>query len=355
MGHRWDPIAPPVTGLVAPVRVDPTGRRGPTRGQARGPKWRVVGRRLVVPVRVSDELVEQRILEAYARAGTRAVVTGWAALRLHGGGFFDGLARDGRTRLPVPIAANGERLGDCDGTLVVRLTVPPDEIVTIHGIRCAIPERALFDEMRRIGHVPEMAVAAGAACAGQLTSLRRMELYRSTRHWYRDVRVVARALEMAVEDCRSPQEDRFRMIWEYTAGWGRPLRNRPVLDLDGRLVAVPDLLDPARGVVGEYAGADHRDIDRHESDIAREADLRAVGLEYVEVVGRDLSQPDRVVQRMREAHARAGLLPCRWQLGPPPSPTLDEILDARARLPSSDAVWLPPDAGPDQFTSLDGR
>lgn len=353
MGHRWDPIAPPVTGLVTPVRVDPTGRLGPTRGQARGTKWRVVGRGLAVPAHVGDDLVEQRILEAYASAGPRAVVTGWAALRLHGGGFFDGLARDGRTRLPVPVAANGERLGSRDGRLAVRLTVPADEVVTIHGMRCAIPERALFDEMRRIGHVPEMAVAVGAACAAQLTSLRRMELYRSTRRWYRDVRVIARALEMSVEDCRSPQEDRFRMIWEYHAGWGRPLRNRSVLDLDGRLVAVPDLLDPARGVVGEYAGADHRDIDRHESDIAREAALRGVGLEYVEVVGRDLSHPDRVAQRMREAASRAGVLPRRWQLGPPTSPTLDEILDARA--PSSDAQWLPPGPDPSHFTSLDGR
>jgi hypothetical protein len=313
----------------------------------------VVGRGLAVPAHVGDDLVEQRILEAYASAGPRAVVTGWAALRLHGGGFFDGLARDGRTRLPVPIAANGERLGSRDGLLVVRLTVPPDEIVEVHGIRCAVPERALFDEMRRIGHVPEMAVAVGAACAARLTSLRRMERYRSTRRWYRDVRVVGRALEMAVEECRSPQEDRFRMIWEYTAGWGRPLINRPLLDLDGHLVAVPDLFDPARGVVGEYAGADHRDIDRHEQDIAREAALRGVGLEYVEVVGRDLSQPDRVVQRMREAASRAGVLPRRWQLGPPPSPTLDEVLDARR--PSSDARWL--DQGPDlsQFTSLDAR
>ena len=63
--------------------------------------------REVRPGRVSDELVEQRILEAYAGAGPRAVVTGWAGLRLLGGGYFDGLASDGVTRLPVPIATNG--------------------------------------------------------------------------------------------------------------------------------------------------------------------------------------------------------------------------------------------------------
>ena len=31
-------------------------------------------------------------------------VTGWAACRLHGAAFFDGLAPDGVTPLPVPLA-----------------------------------------------------------------------------------------------------------------------------------------------------------------------------------------------------------------------------------------------------------
>jgi hypothetical protein len=97
----------------------------------------------------------------------------------------------------------------------------------------------------------------------------------------------------------------------------------------GRLVGVPDLIDPQRGVVGEYAGADHRDIDRHESDIEREAALRDVGLEYVEVVGRDLREQRRVIRRMEAAAARAAHLTRRWQLGPPPSPTLDGLLDRR--------------------------
>jgi hypothetical protein len=329
MPHRWDPIAPPVSGLVAPVRVDPTGKEGPTRAQARGPHWRTTTAGLVVPSGVSDDLVEQRILEAYARLGPPGVVTGWAALRLHGGGFFDGLARDGTTRLPVPLAANGARNRSQFGAEVVEDWIPPDEVVVIHGIRCATVERALYDEMQRIGEVREMAVAVGAACAAQLTSTKRMRVYAATRRWYRDVRVVKEAVEMAVEDCRSPQEDRFRMIWEYDAGWGRPLCNRSVLDQDGRLVAVPDLLDPVRGVVGEYAGEDHRDIDRHESDIAREAALRRVGLEYVEVVGRDLRNRGRVIARMEEAAARAGHLSRLWVVGPPRSPTLDEILDRR--------------------------
>lgn len=330
MPHPWDPVAPPVTGLVLPVRVDPSGLTGPTRKQARGRAWRRVSAGLVVPAAVTDELVEQRIVEQAGRTRGRAVVTGWAALRLHGAGFCDGLARDGRTRLPVPVAAAGERLGSTSDCVVLRDVVPDDEVVAVHGIQCAVVERALYDEMQRHGRdLREMAVTVGAVCAAQLTSIRRMRAYADTRRWYRDVRTIREALDLAVEGCRSPQEDRFRQVWEYDAGWGRPLVNRDVLDLDGRWVAKPDLLDLERGVVGEYAGADHRDIDRHESDIAREADLRGVGLEYVEVVGRDLRDQERVLRRMREAEERARLLPRRWQLGPPPPQTLDQVLAAR--------------------------
>ncbi|QWF23759.1 hypothetical protein KM427_08740 [Nocardioides sp. LMS-CY] len=78
-----------------------------------------------------------------------------------------------------------------------------------------------------------------------------------------------------------------------------------LLDLRGRFLAIPDLFDPVRGVVGEHAGADHRDIDRHARDIEREADLRNAGLEYVETVGRDLRDERRVVHRMEQAAARA--------------------------------------------------
>jgi hypothetical protein len=328
--HRWDPIAPPVTGLVMPARIDVAGERGPTRGQSVGPSWRSTSPGLFVQANVTDELVEQRILEAYAGSGPTAVVTGWAALRLLGGGHFDGLGRDGKTRRPVPIAVDGGRARTAPGRLVVRHTVPPDEIVVVHGIRCAKAERALFDEMRLQQHDPrEIAVAAGSAFRGELTSLKRMRLYVATRRWYRDKRIVTAGLDLAAEGCRSPQEDRFRLVWDIDAGWGPPLLNREVFDDAGVLVGIPDLLDPRRGVTGEYLGADHRDPEQHQNDVGRSAAFRRVGLEPVEVVGRDMRYRPLVVARMTEAESRARLLARKWVLGPVPSPTLDEILDAR--------------------------
>ena len=322
-------FAAPVEGLVWPVRADPSGKSGPTRGQARGSGWRCTSRGLFVPVDVTGELVEQRILEAYAGGGAGAVITGWASLRLQGGGYFDGLAPDGRTPLSIPIAANGGRVRARPGVLVSRFTVPPDETVVVHGIRCASIERSLFDELRRLRGVRERTVAVDMACAAQLTSILRMRRYLYVRRWYRDVRVVQPSLDLADERSWSPQESWFRMIWEVDAGWGRPLCNREVLGPTGRLVGKPDLLDPRRGIVGEFAGEHHRDKDQHASDVAREADFRAVGLEFVEVVGRDVRNRRVVVKRLHEAEARTGLLPQTWALGPEPKPTLDELLDRR--------------------------
>jgi hypothetical protein len=328
--HRWDPIAPPVTGLVLPVRVDPEGSRGPTRGQSRGPGWRTTSPGRVVPASVSDELVEQRILEAYAGSGPTAVVTAWASLRLQGAGHCDGLERDGRTRRPVPIAVDGGRVRTAPGRLVVRHAVPPDEIVVVHGIRCAKAERALFDEMRLQQHDPrEMAVAAGNGFRAQLTSRKRMRLYVATRRWYRDKRIVSAGLDLAAEGCRTPQEDRLRMVWDIDAAWGPPLLNREVYDEDGVLVGIPDLLDPRRGVTGEYMGGDHRDPEQHQNDVGRAAGFRRVGLEPVEVVSRDLRHRQILVARMTDAESRARLRPQKWVLGPAPSPTLDQLLEAR--------------------------
>jgi hypothetical protein len=330
MSHRWDLDADAPLGLVVPVRIDPAGRSGPTRGQARGPSWRVTSPGWFVPSGTPADVVEQRILEALTWAGPDAVVTGWGALRLHGGGFFDGLARDGRTRLPVPIAANSERRRARAGIHLTEDRIPEDEVVIAHGMRCAVVDRALFDEIRREPDEWDGVVAVDMCCAAQLTSIRRMQRYRWARYWYRDVRRLDRILPLADEGARSRPEVDLRRIWTEHAQWPHPLCNRTILDLEGVVVGMPDLFDPSRAVAGEYAGAGHRDVDQHDRDLERAAAFRRVGIEAVEVTARHIRQPALVTRLLDEAAERAALLPRRWQLGPE-APSLDSILDRGGR------------------------
>ena len=330
MSEEWHPVARRVR-VVRPVGLDPTGVRGPTPGQSRGPRWRRTSWGLFVPADVADDLVEQRIVEAAARLRTGAV-TGWAALRLHGGGYFDGLDRDGRTPRPVDLAMGEDRLRPQLGVELHRNRVPEDEVVIRYGVRCASVQRALFDEMRWAPTLEDGVVAMDMAAAAELTSTRRMAAF---------TRAVVRrpgrsdvlwALTWADEHALSPQEVRLRMIWRQTAGWPAPLCNPTLVDLDGRFIGVPDLLDVASGVVGEFSGAAHRDRARHRRDVARDGRFREAGLEPFEVVGADLADRDLVVRRMREARRRAGRHPRHWVVVPDPGPSLDDRLDLRDHL-----------------------
>ena len=65
------------------------------------------------------------------------------------------------------------------------------------------------------------------------------------------------ALSWADENALSPQEVWLRMTWRRVACWPAPLCNPTILDLEGRFVGVPDLLDVATGVAGEFCGAEH--------------------------------------------------------------------------------------------------
>jgi hypothetical protein len=139
---------PAPTGLVRPVPIDPTGGKGPTAGQARGPTWRRSSPRLYVPSAVDRGRVEQRILEESMRLSAGGAVTGWAALRLAGAGFRRGA-----------------------GFTVRRERVAPREVTVFHGIPCTVPLRAVFDEVRRWADLRERVVVIDMAAAAGLIRL----------------------------------------------------------------------------------------------------------------------------------------------------------------------------------------
>jgi hypothetical protein len=169
--HRWDPVAPTPRGLYRPVRVDPSGQNGPTRWQASAAQdWVRTSRGLYVPSYVDRSVPEQRILEQSARAPAHAVVTGWAACRLHGGGFFDGLTADLRT-LPVPVnvGPRGFLAADADVSICYGRLMPGDHAVRM-GIPTVVVTRATFDAMRLTGEVREAVVVLDMmAAAGRVS------------------------------------------------------------------------------------------------------------------------------------------------------------------------------------------
>lgn len=327
----WSPRCPPPSGLVRPVGLDPRGSSGPTRAAARGARWRRTSPGLYVPAHVGRS-VEQRILEVAAALPAGAVVTGWAALRLFGGGFFDGQAPDGSTPLDVPVLVpHTTRIAGRPGVRVLRDTRTPRP-VDRHEVPCAPPERAVYDEMRLAADDREAVVVMDMAAAAGITSIRRVT--RSARDEVRRPGAgrVRRGLLLASESSRSPTETRMRLVWELDAGFPAPLVNRAVLDGAGRLVGVADLLDVEAGVAGEYDGAVHRARARHRKDVARQERFRSVGLEtFTVVAGDDVATQ---VGRMRAARDRALWLQPeqrRWSVVPRDERelTLDEWLDQR--------------------------
>ena len=301
----WRPRCDPPTGLWRPVGVDATGLSGPTRRSAQRSKWRRTSWGQFVPGDV-EESVEQRILEAWSGVPA-GQVTGWAALRLYGGGFFEGLEHNGLTQRDVPIlVGHDHRPAARSGVALIRCVNLPSPHWE-HGIAVTSPARSVFEAMR-FAHSERHAVTeVDMAVAAGITTIAAVEEECCHIHKVRGIVRVRRALALADANSRSPMETWLRLTWLLDANLPPPVMNRRVLDRTGRLVGVPDLLDLEAGVAGEYDGAFHRERERHRHDVNRWEGFRSVGIETFAVVAGD--RTPTVVARMHAARKRALWLP----------------------------------------------
>ena len=247
-------------------------------------------------------------------------VTGWAACRLLGAAFFDGLDRDGETPLPVPLALGTTGRIRADERVVLCYHRLPDaECLIRHGIRTVVPARAVVDHVRLQDDPREAVVAIDMMAAAGLLSREHLAAYAATLR-PQERTLLEWAIDLASEHSRSPNEVRVRLVAELDAGLPRLLVNCPVHDLSGRLLGIADLLDVEAGLAIEYDGADHRTATRHTRDVAKEAAFRRVGLEVARVTGGDLPSDRPVVERVLEARARASFAAPeerRWVARPP--------------------------------------
>lgn len=336
----FSPRRPVPHDVVLPVAVDADGRRGPTKGQAAGPRWIRVGRNAYVPATVDRDRVDQRIAEATCYLPASGALTGWAALRWVGAAYFDGRHGTGGGDLPVPLALGRSTGKHVPAHLEVSYeALGADEVVVVGGVPVTLPVRSLFYELRRPGDWRDRVVAIDMAAAARFVSTRMVQAYHSTHSGWRRAGLAADAVAYASEGSRSPAETRMRLLWVVDAGLPEPLVNTEVFGTDGRLICIADLFDPQAGLVVEYDGAEHRKAARHSRDVAREEACRRVGLEYCKVTGPDMHDRGRVVERFLSTRSRAAFLvpeQCRWTLTRPPGRSrtepLDDLLERRARI-----------------------
>ena len=190
--HRRDPVAPRAK-VVQPLRVG----SDLTHDRARGPCFVRTSSGFYVPADTDRSAAPQRVVEVAAWMPATAAVTGWAACLLHGAAWFDGLAPDGRTQLPVAVAV-GTRGGArrSSGVALSFEHLPEWQVCHRYGVRVVRPERALFDEMRRLDP-REALVALESALAGRITSLPRFTAFALAHRSSRRYAVVSWALPRA--------------------------------------------------------------------------------------------------------------------------------------------------------------
>ena len=320
--------------LVAPVRTDPSGLTGPTPGQARGPHWRRTSRGLHVPASADRDDVEQRTVEAAAVLPGVGGVTGWAALRWHGGTWFDRRTGKGED-LPVDLATCYDDIRNQPGIHVIQERLGPSELIVSDGLRTTSPARSVCLMMRYARDVREAVVIADMAAFSDLVSRDELAAYFVQCSGWTGIPQARDALLLMDENSWSPWETWLRLVWRLDAGFPSPLSNRPIFDRAGNHVATPDLLDLESGTYGEYDGGLHLEGKQRSRDIARADRLRNLGLEGFTILATEIPHPEHAIQRMIDARRRARWEPesrRQWAVELPPWWTPTHTVELRRRL-----------------------
>lgn len=325
------PFHPDRPGLVLPVRPDPDGVTGPTRGAARGRGWRTTSRGFVVPADV-ELTAQQRVVEASAVLGTDDAVTGWAALLWERARWFDGTS-GGVTPRDVPIVAR-RHLRRQEGFSVSQEFLNPAHIQVVDGLPLTSRVRSVTFEMRYAAGPNAAIEAIDMACYSDLVSITEVAAYVEQLGPVTGIQQARDALAEADENSWSPRETKMRGVWTRLAGLPRPLCNRPVFTLDGTHVATPDLIDPVSGLVGLYHGDSHLSLVGASKDNRQDSDYRDLGLEPIAMFATDWRDLDDFTRRLLAASARVRSRggPRRWTVEPPPWWTPTDTIERRRAL-----------------------
>lgn len=273
-------------------------------------------------------------------------MTGWAGCRLHRVGLLDGLARDGRTQLPVPLALGVHgRLRPNPRTVLTHARLDEEKFATRAGILTTGILKSTLDAARQAPDLREATVVLDIVTAAKATSLQRIRDYVEQHPRLHGIERARAAAALASEHSRSPYETLLRLVWVLDAQRPPVLANCTLEDLGGRVLGVADLLDIEAGLVVEFDGEDHRSRERHGKDVSKEDALRQLGLEVTRVTGTDLRDTTLVVTRLRAARGRALFEPVsarRWRARPAAETVEEHLLREEERVARHEALMAQP-------------
>ncbi|MET0433464.1 MAG: DUF559 domain-containing protein [Cellulomonas sp.] len=295
------PVPLPAAFSRAPFRTEDAVRAGLTPGRLRASDLTAPHRGVRVQGPPDADLRGRclAVLQALPQGARFGHVT---ALGLVGVDPPWSLADDRRLHVEVSTAGVRPRIRG----VVAHRHVGAAPVIDVAGLPVLEPAVAWTRVGAQLGHV-ELVVLADALCRrrGPVTTPERLaETVAALPAGTRGVR----RLRAAVADCRagtdSNMETRARLALS-SVGIECDV-NRPVLDADGRFVALPDLSDHRHRVAIEYDGDVHRTDKRTwRRDIARRQAMEAAGWRVVTITADDvLRGDDRWLSWVRAAQRR---------------------------------------------------
>jgi len=313
------PLVAPRPGLCVPVRIDPTGRIGPTPWLTRGRLWRRCGHGWYVPASVLTTL-EQRILEASVHLPDVSGVTGWASLAWRGARWFDGVGVEGMARA-VPLVSAHHDIRAQPGIAISAERLDPRDIEIIDDVPVTTAARSVWFESRYQPSLIGSVRAIDMAAFDDLVTIAELWDWSHEHPGWTGAPRFREALSLADENAWSPREVDPRVIWMVVADLPRLFCNQPIFDRRGNLIGTPDLLDLEAGLVIEYDGPTHLRVAQRARDVRREELFRRHGLEYMVVVAPDLGDEQGLAARMHRIRRRARFQAeseRSWTIAPPP-------------------------------------
>lgn len=312
-----------IPGHAAPTSFLRSG--GVTPYELRSPQWRHPYHGVARANGLDETHPLTRVLDAESLLPPCGCLGGWSAMYIQGVKGIDGLDRSGRPLDVLLHACDRHRIANRYGIEPTRTVLLDGEWHELEGHRVTTIARAAYDEMCRAPSLTEAIVVLELAVCrvncGAHTTIAAVRSLIGRHKKTRGIRMARAAIDLASERSASPLETRTRVVVTPELPGTDFVVNRPVFDLDGRLLGIPDLLDRRSGLVIESDGGQHGSLDGRSADHRRDDDFEGHGLTVARVTSKHHRDRVALITRLRADHRRARdrhvTRPTRWTLAEP--------------------------------------